>query len=215
MAAMGLVASVLARRTRRAIVRENEELERRVAERTAELKLAKAVAEEAATHDPLTTLWNHNRIIEVLDEELARSDRHGDAVSLAMLDLDHFKRVNDTYGHVVGDEVLREVAARLGGATRPYDAVGRFGGEEFLAVLPGTDAAQAARAAERIRAAIGSEPVSTDAGDVRVTASVGIVTRTRGLGEDATTLLVAADTALYEAKDAGRDRVQVASLQPG
>jgi diguanylate cyclase (GGDEF)-like protein/PAS domain S-box-containing protein len=180
----------------------------------AELKAAKAAAEEAATHDPLTALWNHNRIIEVLIEELARAGRRGDPVSLAMVDLDHFKRVNDTYGHVVGDEVLREVAERLGRAVRVYDAVGRFGGEEFMVVFPGTDAAEAEIAAERLRSAIGQEPVLTPEGPVGVTASVGVVTGSGGPAGDATTLLVAADTALYRAKECGRDRVEIASMQP-
>jgi diguanylate cyclase (GGDEF)-like protein/PAS domain S-box-containing protein len=180
----------------------------------AELKAAKAIAEEAATHDPLTTLWNHNRIIEVLIEELARSGRLGGPVGLAMVDLDHFKRVNDTYGHVVGDEVLREVAERLGRAVRAYDAVGRFGGEEFMVVFPGTGAADLVTAAERLRAAIGREPVLTSEGPLRVTASVGAVTEPIGTEGDATALLVAADSALYRAKEGGRDRVEIASMQP-
>ena len=180
----------------------------------AELQAAKAAAEEAATHDPLTTLWNHNRIIETLMEELSRADRQGSPVSLAMVDLDHFKQVNDTYGHVVGDEVLREVAERLQRAIRTYDAVGRFGGEEFMVVFPGTDEAEAQAAAERIRSEIGREPILTTAGALSVTASVGVVTRIGEVVDDATALLVAADSALYDAKEGGRDRVTVASMQP-
>lgn len=177
----------------------------------AELQAAKAAAEEAATHDPLTGLWNHNRIIEILMEELSRSDRQGGPVSLAMVDLDHFKHVNDTYGHVVGDEVLREVAVRLQRSIRVYDSVGRFGGEEFMVVLPGTEGEAAETAAERIRHEIGREPVLTSAGLLDVTASLGVVTRIGEIVDDATALLVAADTALYDAKEAGRDRVTVAS----
>lgn len=179
----------------------------------AELHAAKAAAEEAATHDPLTGLWNHNRIIETLIEEMSRADRQGHPVSLAMVDLDHFKRVNDTHGHVVGDEVLREIAERLQRAIRVYDAVGRFGGEEFMVVLPGTDGEAAEAAAERIRAEIGREPVLTSVGTVDVTASLGVVTRAGEVVHDATALLVAADTALYDAKATGRDRVTVASMQ--
>jgi two-component system, cell cycle response regulator len=129
-----------------------------------------------------------------------------------MLDLDHFKHVNDTYGHVVGDEVLREIARRLERAIRVYDSVGRFGGEEFMIVLPGTDPAAAEQAAERIRAEISREPVLTTAGTLRVTGSLGVVTH-RGSVVDPTGLLVAADDALYDAKGSGRDRVTVASMR--
>ena len=181
----------------------------------AELQAAKATAEEAATHDPLTSLWNHNRIIEILMEELARSDRQGTPVSLAMVDLDHFKQVNDTYGHVVGDEVLREVAHRLQHAVRSYDSVGRFGGEEFMVVLPGTEGHDAEQAAERIREEISRETILTSAGALRITASVGLVTRVGEVVNDATALLVAADTALYDAKGSGRDRVTIASALTG
>jgi diguanylate cyclase (GGDEF)-like protein/PAS domain S-box-containing protein len=179
----------------------------------AELQAAKAVAEEAATHDPLTGLWNHNRIIEILIEEMSRGDRQGQPVSLAMLDLDHFKHVNDTHGHVVGDEVLREIARRLERAIRVYDSVGRFGGEEFMIVLPGTDRVEAEQAAERIRAEISHEPVLTTAGTLQVTGSLGVVTHVGELVSDATALLVAADGALYDSKESGRDRVTIASMQ--
>ena len=179
----------------------------------AELQAAKTAAEEAATHDPLTGLWNHNRIIEILIEEIARSDRQGQPLSVAMLDLDHFKHVNDTYGHVVGDEVLRDIARRLERAIRVYDSVGRFGGEEFMIVLPGTDRAHAERAAERIRAEISTEPIPTTGGTLRVTGSLGVVTHRGEAMGDATGLLVAADDALYEAKGSGRDRVTFASLR--
>ena len=181
----------------------------------AELQAAKATAEEAATHDPLTGLWNHNRIIEILMEELARSDRQGTPVSLAMVDLDHFKQVNDTYGHVVGDEVLREVADRLQLAVRSYDSVGRFGGEEFMVVLPGAEGQDAEQAAERIREEISRETLLTTAGALRITASVGLVTRVGEVVNDATALLVAADAALYDAKGSGRDRVTIASALTG
>jgi len=180
----------------------------------AELQAAKSAAEEAATHDPLTGLWNHNRIIEILMEELSRADRQGEPVSLAMVDLDHFKEINDTYGHVVGDEVLREIALRLQRAVRVYDAVGRFGGEEFMVVLPGTKGTTASTAAERIRSEIGREPVVTTAGRLRITASLGLVTTVGDFAHDATALLVAADTAMYSATVAGRDRVTVGGMRP-
>jgi diguanylate cyclase (GGDEF)-like protein/PAS domain S-box-containing protein len=179
----------------------------------AELRAAKAVAEEAATHDALTGLWNHNRIIEVLMEELARSGRQSSPLSIAMVDLDHFKDINDTYGHVVGDEVLREIALRLRRSIRAYDAVGRFGGEEFMVVLPGAEGATAEAAAERIRTRINREHVLTTAGTLQVTASLGLVTSVGDLVHDATALLVAADTAMYSAKVAGRDRVSTGAMR--
>jgi len=175
-----------------------------------DLRKAKALAEEAATRDSLTNLWNHNRVIEILIEELARSERQSTPVSVAMVDLDHFKEINDTHGHLVGDEVLREVAARLMNAVRAYDSVGRFGGEEFVVILPGTSRATANATAERIRAEIARSPVRSSAGQISLTASLGIVTREGGAGQDATALLAAADTALYAAKEAGRDRVEIA-----
>jgi diguanylate cyclase (GGDEF)-like protein/PAS domain S-box-containing protein len=182
--------------------------ERKQAE--AELQAAKEAAEEAARRDPLTGLWNHNRILEHLIEELARSDRLGTPVSVAMVDLDHFKQINDTHGHMVGDEVLREVSQRLADVVRLYDKVGRFGGEEFVVVLPGASQAEAEAAAERIRDALSREPVQTTVGELTITASLGVVTRQGELANDATTLLVAADTALYSSKESGRDRVTVA-----
>ena len=175
-----------------------------------ELQAAKEAAEEAARRDPLTGLWNHNRILEHLMEELSRSDRLGTPVSVAMVDLDHFKHINDTHGHMVGDEVLREVSRRLADVVRLYDRVGRFGGEEFVVVLPGTSQAEAEAAAERIREELSREPVPTSVGPIPVTASLGVVTREGELANDATTLLVAADTALYSSKESGRDRVTIA-----
>jgi diguanylate cyclase (GGDEF)-like protein/PAS domain S-box-containing protein len=180
-----------------------------------ELQKAKAVAEDAATRDPLTGLWNHNRIIEILDEEIARVGRQRSTLSVAMMDLDRFKQINDTHGHVVGDEVLREVAKRLADAIRAYDSVGRFGGEEFMIVLPGADAQEAAEACERIRRRIGREPVVTSAGMLELTTSLGVVTRDGATARDATDLLVAADTALYRSKEAGRDRVTVSVVAGG
>jgi diguanylate cyclase (GGDEF)-like protein/PAS domain S-box-containing protein len=154
------------------------------------------------THDTLTGLVNHRGFHERLREEIARSRRHNTPLSLAILDLDHFKQVNDTYGHPVGDRVLAEVGRRLRSLSRLGEHVARVGGEEFAWILPGTDDAGAYTAAERARRAIGTEPFAGIGG---LTVSVGVCE----LGEnaDADELQRLADLALYEAKHEGRNIV--------
>jgi diguanylate cyclase (GGDEF)-like protein/PAS domain S-box-containing protein len=161
-----------------------------------------------ATHDTLTGLVNHRGFQERLREEIARSRRHGTPMSLAILDLDHFKQVNDMYGHPVGDRVLAEVGRRLGSLTRLGEHIARIGGEEFAWILPGTDGAGAYAAGERARLAVKREPFALVG---RLSVSVGVCE----LGEavDADELHRLADMALYEAKDLGRD--VVVSHAPG
>ncbi len=159
-----------------------------------------------ATHDGLTGLLNRNSILEKLAEEASRSARHGEPVAVLMADLDHFKSVNDTYGHLAGDAVLREAALRFKAVSRAYDAVGRYGGEEFLVVLPGCRTGDAWRQAERLREAIASTPFAIEGGELAVTSSFGLACT------DTTTaaqLVRAADEALYQAKSAGRNRIGV------
>jgi len=157
-----------------------------------------------ATHDALTVIWNRRALLDLLQRELERASRSGGATGLLMLDLDHFKQVNDTYGHLAGDDVLREVAARIMQVIRSYDLVGRHGGEEFLVVLPGCDQSQALQSAERIRATIEAKPVIVDDSTIRVTVSIGATSAVSCTSEK--DLLAIADTALYQAKDAGRNR---------
>jgi diguanylate cyclase (GGDEF)-like protein/PAS domain S-box-containing protein len=160
-----------------------------------------------ATTDPLTGLANRRTFHERLDAECARADRAGSPLALVMIDLDHFKRVNDTHGHQVGDEVLREVARRLQACRRREDVVARMGGEELAWLLPGADAAQGLAAAERLRRDIRSLPFDT-AG--RQTASIGVAVH----GDDGPAGLVRrADLALYRAKSGGRDAC-VGAWQP-
>jgi diguanylate cyclase (GGDEF)-like protein len=161
-----------------------------------------------ATHDGLTGLWNRAAILDILERERDRARREGRPLSVVLADLDHFKRINDTHGHLAGDQVLRQAAQRMQGMLRPYDMVGRYGGEEFLVVLPGCDGRSAVGLAERLRRAIADEPIQVDKGRIAVTLSLGISSFT-GEGPTAADLLRIADEALYRAKAAGRDRAEV------
>jgi two-component system, cell cycle response regulator len=161
-----------------------------------------------ATHDALTSVWNRGMIMELLGRELLRSARQEESVSILLCDLDHFKKVNDNHGHLVGDEVLKEAANRLLSSVRSYDFVGRYGGEEFLVVLNNCEPHAGIARAEEIRKTMSRKPVQSSAGPVDITASLGIVFSKewgRMSGEE---LLHEADKALYEAKAAGRNCVK-------
>lgn len=166
------------------------------------------------------TGWHNRRYLQVrLTEELARSRRDRETLVCLMLDLDHFKQINDTYGHAAGDDVLRELSHRIESQVRASDVAARYGGEEFVLLLPHTDVESGARLAERIRLAVRESPVAFGEGQgVTVTSSIGIASVTPGsedtdlkiLGES---LLARADVALYRAKSSGRDRVAIGSQQ--
>jgi len=157
-----------------------------------------------ADTDGLTGLANRRSLTKSLAREVARSQRTGEPLSLAVLDIDHFKRINDTLGHLAGDEVLREVARAMASHVRDVDIVARYGGEEFAVVLPNCPSEGALLVVERVRAAISSSTSLT-----KVTASAGVAT-VAGEGSDGEALMAAADAALYESKRSGRDRVTVA-----
>jgi len=163
-----------------------------------------------ATHDGLTALWNRGMIIDLLGRELARSIREHLSTAILMCDLDHFKSVNDTYGHLVGDDVLRETAKRLLASVRSYDFVGRYGGEEFLVVLNNCNPAYALARAEEIRKAIAQKPVMSSCGPVPITMSLGLLLNQEWGRLPVEELLHEADAALYAAKAAGRNCVKVA-----
>ena len=158
-----------------------------------------------ATHDWLTSLLNRGTILELLARELPRKRRVKASVAIVLGDLDHFKMVNDTYGHIVGDEVLREVARRLLGSVRSYDFVGRYGGEEFLVVLNNCGDDMAMGRAEEIRKAIGNTPISTTRGSIPITISLGVYAGPAGEARPLGEVLCEVDNALYAAKTAGRN----------
>jgi two-component system cell cycle response regulator len=179
---------------------------RRIVELQEELMLAREALREQATHDGLTGLLNRSAIMEVLHNEMARSQRGSQPLSILMVDLDHFKLVNDEFGHLAGDAVLREASARMRAVVRRYDSVGRYGGEEFLVVLPGCDSVSAAAQAERLRLALSSTPFVFVSGTCALTGSIGYVCSTDVPAGDADSLIRLADAALYDAKDRGRNR---------
>jgi len=162
-----------------------------------------------ATHDGLTGLLNRNSILARLSEEVARHERESKPLSVLMIDIDRFKSVNDTYGHLAGDAVLHEAASRLGTASRCYDGVGRYGGEEFLVLLPGCDPASALAQAERLREAIGGEPFAIPGHELSVTCSIGVACTESFAPEG---LIRYADEALYQAKSMGRNCVVFQAL---
>ena len=163
-----------------------------------------------AMQDPLTQILNHGAIIDTLLREVDRAHREHQALSLILADLDGFKNVNDTYGHVMGDQVLVEVARRMRNCLRSYDAIGRYGGEEFLMVLPNSEASQAVRLAERIRVAVSQDPFRLGNQDLTVTVSQGVTTWTDPYPIPIERLIQSADGALYLVKNSGRNGVEYA-----
>ena len=169
------------------------------------LLLAKDALRREASRDGLTSLWNRKAILEILDRELLRAERDHDPVGLIMVDVDHFKKINDTRGHAAGDLVLRIIASGIAAVVRPYDSVGRYGGEEFLIVAPGCGIAETWELAERVRSHVAECNIVVGGHTVKVTLSLGIATGEAAA--DSEKLLHAADTAMYQAKNAGRNRV--------
>ncbi len=162
--------------------------------------------------DGLTRIWNREAIEQVLERELARSARQALYLSVMMADVDHFKRINDTYGHPVGDKVLVDIAKNMRAAVRPYDAIGRYGGEEFLIVLGNCDEPTALTIAKRMRQRVAISEVETEEGPLSATLSLGLVSSRPADDTDGKALIEAADDALYAAKENGRDRVEIGSL---
>ena len=166
-----------------------------------------------ATRDHLTGILNRGTVIEIAQRELAQAARKGEYTALVLGDIDSFKQVNDTHGHLAGDALLCEIAKRLAGRLRVYDVLGRYGGEEFLILLPGCDGATAGKVAEDLRGAVASAPVSTEAGELSITMSFGFAAVRPTASTKWEDLVRAADDALYRAKRAGRNRVAGVAAQ--
>ena len=189
-----------------AVLVEDEILMRRVDRANFDLVAEVERLRLRAFIDALTGVWNRGALSELLQREWERARRGGQPLSIAIADLDFFKRVNDTHGHLVGDEVLKELCTRLKSVIRPYDAVGRYGGEEFVVVFPGATAELAEGLGERLHAVVAESDFVVGDLELPITISVGLTTL-RGSNDSVEDMLERADQALYAAKRAGRNRV--------
>jgi two-component system cell cycle response regulator len=185
----------------------------RIVNLQAELLATREALREQATHDSLTKLWNRSSILDILARELERGMREHSPVGVVLTDLDHFKVINDTYGHLMGDAILREAARRMQSSIRPYDSIGRYGGEEFLIVLPGCDESATRAQAERMRLAVSGERMLVENARIAVTASFG-ATSAPFAAATPEALIRIADEALYRAKREGRNCVEFSPLCP-
>lgn len=183
----------------------------RIVQLQSDLLEAKKKLEIQSRTDPLTGVLNRRAILSQIGYELSRAKRNNTHISISMLDLDHFKNINDTFGHLAGDAVLRECIHRVESAVRAYDSVGRFGGEEFIVVLPETNEADAFSVAERIRLRIAEKDANVDGISISFAISQGLATCTGD--ESVDNLIAMADRALYRAKENGRNRVEKALVQ--
>ena len=173
-----------------------------------ELVAARESMRHAATHDSLTGLLNRAEILGMLERELERGRRERRPLALILADIDHFKKVNDTHGHPFGDEALREIGQRMRSRLRVYDGVGRYGGEEFLLVLPACDLEAAIQRANELREMIAGTPVKSGEVETTITISLGVAISGCDGVKEAETLLNRADRAMYAAKENGRNRVE-------
>ncbi|ARO87913.1 diguanylate cyclase response regulator [Nitrosospira lacus] len=166
-----------------------------------------------ATYDRLTGVWNRAAIMDHLEKEVGRAACQSTSIGVLVADLDHFKRINDAYGHPAGDTVLQEAVRRMCLVLRPHDRIGRYGGEEFLIIAPECTENDVVILAEQIRNSISREPVDSQSGGIPMTVSLGVTIGGNQVGGDAGTLIAAADKALYRAKIAGRNRVEFSNLE--
>jgi diguanylate cyclase (GGDEF)-like protein len=181
---------------------------KRILDLQEELVSARESMRHAATHDSLTGLMNRGEIVATLQRELERSRRERNSVGVVLGDVDDFKRVNDTLGHLFGDDALREIARRLRAELRVYDGVGRYGGEEFLMILPNCDLPHALLRADELREVVGGTPVVCSGKERLITMSMGVATSACDAHNEVEALLSQADNGLYAAKEKGRNRTE-------
>jgi len=179
---------------------------------TEDLKTAQKALEREASHDSLTDLWNRRAILDLLKREMAKSNREGRPIAAVMVDIDHFKKINDRIGHLAGDQVLREVTRRIASTLRTSDILGRIGGEEFLIILYPGEEKTAVEVMERARRACASAPVTVGSEEFEVTVSLGAAVAEALNDVDLATVLKTADNALYLAKSNGRNRSEVEAV---
>jgi len=182
---------------------------KRMLEMQSNLREARDILAHQATYDSLTGVFNRRAILERLEQEISRARREQGNLSIGMLDIDHFKNINDTYGHQTGDEALVAFSRRIQGGLREYDGLGRYGGEEFLVIAPGSIGLKSESLYERLRARIAGAEIATNAGSISLTVSIGVAPGTSQSSVD--NLIAAADAALYQAKADGRNRVAYAA----
>lgn len=185
----------------------------RIIELQNELRQARNDFRTKASHDSLTGLLNHGEILRTLTHELDRAEREGKQVGVIMADIDNFKQINDTHGHLAGDMILRTIATKMHALMRSYDFIGRYGGEEFLVVLPDCNLEYAVSFAERLRLAVSSDAIDTTETRVAATISFGVTASDMGHSKSVDALVKAADEALYQAKKYGRNRVELTRIE--
>jgi len=182
----------------------------RIVDLQSQLLNARDALKYQASHDMLTGLWNRTTILDAVDREFSRATRERSPVAVVMADIDFFKKVNDTHGHPAGDSVLRTVAGRLKDGMRRYDSLGRYGGEEFLFILPGCDTENAKIQTDRLRRLVGDTPAEHEGLLIPVTLSLGVAIFDGAETTDPDDIIKLADKALYQAKANGRNRVEIA-----
>jgi diguanylate cyclase (GGDEF)-like protein/PAS domain S-box-containing protein len=193
-------------------ITERKQAEAKLRQAKEEVEQLNQHLKHQATHDPLTGVFNRRAILESLSREIALERRQRQGLAVGIGDIDYFKSVNDTHGHPVGDEVLCGFVRLLKSSLRPYDFLGRFGGEEFLLITPGIKGSDVPLVYDRLRAAVANRPIPTQAGELSITFSLGVASVQEN--ETMEELLATADSALYRAKNGGRNRVCLAAGRP-